>query len=127
MSLNVLPLLSERHSSPDSVSFPLYGTPSPVSIRAYNLSGAAGVIAKAILPTSFVGRPFPLNRFHVIPPSVDLKIPLPGPPLILCHVLSSRCQAPANNTSGLSVSITISDIPVFSSTKSVCFHDFPPS
>ena len=29
----------------------------------------------------------------------------------LCHVFSSRCQAPANKTLGLSVSITISEIP----------------
>ena len=87
-------------------------------MRAYTLSGAAGVIAKAILPTAFVGSPLFLSLTQLSPPSVDLKIPLPLPPLILCQGFSSRCQAPAKRTLGLSVSITISEIPVFSSTNS---------
>ncbi len=95
-------------------------------MRAYNLSGEAGVIASAILPTSFLGNPLSLSLFHDNPPSIDLKTPLPGPPLTLIHVLSFNCQAPANKILELLGSITISDIPVLSSIYKVCFHVTPP-
>ena len=110
--MNVFPLSSDLHNSPDSVSTPFKGTPSPVSISAYNLSGLAGVIARAILPTSFLGKPLPFNFIQLLPPSTDLNIPPPGPPLTLLQVLRSICHAPAKRILELSGSITMSEIPV---------------
>jgi len=62
-----------------------------------------------------------------MPPSVDLKSPLPGPPLSRPHVWISICHMPAKSTRGFDGFIAMSEQPVFSSTKSVRCHVLPPS
>src|SRR5256712_13607317 len=61
------------------------------------------------------------------PPSVDLKIPPPGPPDTSCHGLRCACQKAAYTTSGLLGSRTRSEIPVESLRNNTLFHVLPPS
>jgi hypothetical protein len=116
-SFHFSPPSSERQSEPRW----------PVSISAYTRRESLGAIATAIFPRGGSGRPCPVNRFHVVPPSRDRKTPLPGPPLFLPQVLMSICQRPATRTRGLPASIERSEAPVFSSTKRTRSHDWPPS
>src|SRR6185437_11809916 len=64
----VLPASSER-----------YRPPSSASTIAYMRSGAAAEIAMPIRPRSFEGNPWPSMWVQVLPPSVDLYKPEPGP------------------------------------------------
>src|SRR3954447_26212724 len=53
------------------------------SIIAYTVCGFEGATAIAIRPYGFAGRPFALFSaisLQCSPPSVDLNMPLPGPP-----------------------------------------------
>ena len=103
------------------------GTPSPVSMSAYTRSELALLIARPILPTGFVGSPLPVRRFQVVPPSRDVQMPLPAPPLVRPHVLISTCQKPAKRMRGLFGSITRSLAPVESFTNSTRSQFLPPS
>src|ERR671926_1187142 len=85
------------------------------------------LIASPIFPTGFVGRPCPVRRLQVVPPSRDIQMPLPAPPLVLPQVWISICHIPANRMRELLGSITRSDAPVESFTKSTRAHVFPPS
>ena len=84
-------------------------------------------MASPILPSCVVGRPFPVSRFHVVPPSRDIQMPLPAPPDTRPHVLICTCHMPANRMRGLFGSMISSDAPVLSFTNSTRSHDFPPS
>ena len=44
------------------------------------------------------GSPLPRRRCHVAPPSVDLKMPSSGPPLVKLHGTRRNCQIPAKTT-----------------------------
>ena len=62
----------------------------------------------AIFPSARVGRPFPSSLRQVSPPSMVTWMPLPGPPLSLLQVFSSRSQVVATIFRGLCGSMTIS-------------------
>src|SRR6188474_560647 len=64
---------------------------------------------------------------HVSPPSVDLKRPLPGPPLDIWYSTRNASHRAAYITFGFLRSIEMSTAPVLSSRKSVFFQLFPPS
>lgn len=81
----------------------------------------------SILPIGGAGRPLPRSRVHVSPPSRDMKMPLPGPPLSRPHWLTTTCHIPANSTRGLFGSITRLEAPVFSSTNRTFCQVAPPS
>jgi len=83
-------------------------------------------IAMPVLPTHAVGKPL-VSWFQVVPPSVDLNTPLPGPPLYLPQVKMVISQVPAKRTSGLVGSMSISETPVFSLTNSTRSQVLPPS
>src|SRR6185503_13233264 len=53
---------------------------APASIVRYSRRGSLGATARPMRPrpSANVGRPFMIG-FHVVPPSVDLNSPLPGP------------------------------------------------
>src|SRR5437016_10386628 len=89
--------------------------------------GFALLMPSPTLPTVFVGRPGPVSFFQVAPPSVDFQMPLPAPPLKRPHVWISICQNPAYRIRGLVGSITMSDAPVESFTKSTRSQLLPPS
>src|SRR5437899_73854 len=55
--------------------------PSPVSMRAYTRPGLLRAICADTLPTGGFGRPCPVSRVQVSPPSAERNRPLPGPPL----------------------------------------------
>src|SRR5215217_5427193 len=89
--------------------------------------GLLGAIAKTIFPVVRVGSPLPESRFQVTPPSVDLKRPLPGPPLSRPHVWISIGHMPANTIRGLLGSISRWAQPLFSSVNNTRSHVLPPS
>jgi hypothetical protein len=62
-----------------------------------------------------------------VPPSFEVKRPLPGPPLSRPQVLMSICHMPANSLRGFFGSIASSEQPVFSSTNSTRSQFLPPS
>ena len=75
--VHVCPPLSERNTPPSSAS-----------TIAHTRSGFAGDTVIPTLPTMPRGKPLiRVNSVHVSPPSVDLKMPLPGPPLSSVHGL----------------------------------------
>src|SRR5688572_10885336 len=80
------------------------------------------------LPHSPVGRPgFFVISIHESPPSVDLKRPLPGPPLDMLHGVRFASHNDAKITFGFFGSIDRSTPPVLSSLNSVRRHVLPPS
>src|SRR5437588_1571593 len=80
--VDVRPPLSERKMPPSSAS-----------TIAHTRSGFAGETATPILPTVPRGRPGArVSSVQVSPPSVDLKRPLPCPPLSNVHGLRMNCQ-----------------------------------
>src|SRR6266516_1250949 len=81
-----------------------------------------------MLPSSPCGSPgLCVSSVHCSPPSVDLKIPPPGPPETSCHGLRCAYQKAAYSTSGLEGSSTRSVTPVESLRNSTLCHDLPPS
>ena len=56
---------------------------------AYKVFGEDGAIAIPMRPILSEGKP-EVTRDHVLPPSVVLWIPLPGPPLIRVHTCRLR-------------------------------------
>src|SRR3990167_8009434 len=74
------------------------------------------------------GRPgFRVISCQVSPPSVDLKIPPPAPPLLSIHGVRPACQSAAYSTLGSFGSIERSIAPVESFRKRTFRHDSPPS
>src|SRR5215813_5907952 len=81
-----------------------------------------------ILPTTPCGSPgLRVISRHVSPPSVDLKRPLPGPPLDIWYSIRYASQSAANITFGLRRSICTSTAPVLLSRNSLRCHVLPPS
>ena len=66
-------------------------------------------------------------RFHVVPPSRDVQMPLPAPPELRPQVLICTCHMPAKRMRGLFGSITRSEAPVLSFTNSTFSQVLPPS
>ena len=65
--------------------------------------------------------------FHVSPPSVDLKRPLPGPPLDIWYSTRYASHNAANITFGFLRSMAMSTAPVLPLRNSTFFHVLPPS
>src|SRR4030095_11596985 len=84
-------------------------------------------IASATFPIVRVGRPLPVSRFHVTPPSVDLNNPLPGPPLSLPHARISLVHIPSKRMREFDGSIAMSEQPLFSSVNKTLSQFLPPS
>ena len=83
---------------------------------AYTRFGSAPDTLTPILPHTPLGRPSPSSFFQVSPPSVDLKRPLPGPPLSKPQGERRIWYIPAKSTRGFEGSMARSTAPVFSST-----------
>src|SRR5688572_28116730 len=97
-------------------------------MSAHTMDGLAGETASPTLPMSSLDSPGLLvSSIHFSPPSVDLKIPLPAPPLTSCHGFRPACQNPAYSVDGSAGSITSSIAPVESFRKRILFHVAPPS
>src|SRR3989442_4012990 len=115
-----------RHVAPPSSE--RYTPPASASISAHSRVGFAGEMASPMLPSRPDGNPgLCVSSVQCSPPSVDLKIPPPGPPDTSCHGLRCACQKAAYRTSGLDGSRTRSEIPVESFRNSTLFHVLPPS
>ena len=82
-----------------------------------------------ILPNIPTGKPGFLEIFiQVFPPSTDLYIAEPSPPLLIMWLLRKHSHIPAYNTEGLVGSMWISMPPVLSLMgASICCHEDPPS
>src|SRR6185436_14086673 len=81
-----------------------------------------------VRPIPSFGRPV-VSCFHVVPPSVDLKMPPPGP-FVGEYVYQGGRRVfhrPAYTTCGFVGSITTSTAPTFSSLYKTFCHVFPPS
>src|SRR5688500_17795841 len=117
MRFHVAPASSDRKTPP-----------SAASISAYTRFGSAAETETPIFPQIAGGRPGFLDRsVHVLPPSVVLNSPLPGPPLDIEWGVRNTSQNPAYSTSGLLASIVRSTAPAFSLRNSTLFHVLPPS
>src|SRR5262249_12124110 len=93
-----------------------FGSATRQSTTAYTRRGLLGAIAMPVLPMPSFGRPA-VSCFHVLPPSVDLKMPPPGP-FVGAYVYQGGrrvFQRPAYTTCGFDGSITTSTAPTFSS------------
>src|SRR5258705_12051595 len=91
------------------------------------LAGAPGR-APPILPSPRGGRPgLGVISLRCSPPSVDLKSPLPGPPLDIEYSTRNASQSAANITLGLWGSIAMSTAPVLLSRKRTLRQVLPPS
>src|SRR5678815_4273108 len=89
---------------------------------------SAPEMATPILPSTPVGRPgLRVISVQCSPPSVDLKRPLPGPPLDIEYSTRNASQSAANITSGLWGSIVMSTAPVLLSRNSTLRQVLPPS
>src|SRR5258708_20137816 len=73
------------------------------------------------------GRPWPSIFVHVLPPSVDLYSPLPGPPLFRLHGVRYTSHKDANRVLGFLGSKTTSIAPVFESLYRTFCQVAPPS
>ncbi len=86
-----------------------------------------GAIATSILPTGDFGRPGCTIFFQVVPPSFEMWMPLPGPPLNMAQVCITTSHVPAIRMSGLFASMARPDTPVSGLTKSTRCQVAPPS
>src|SRR5213076_149771 len=81
-----------------------------------------------IRPTIPEGKPlFRVISVQVSPPSVDLKRPLPTPPLDICHDTRYASHIAAYRMFGLFRSMARSIAPVLLSRKRTLRHVLPPS
>ncbi len=81
-SVQVAPASSDRNRPP-----PLAST------SAYTRFGFAPETLTPILPIGSSGRPrWPVSSVQVVPPSVDLNSPLPGPPSSSSQNLRDACH-----------------------------------
>src|SRR5215471_3607107 len=130
---HVLPPSSDRHREPcasdvSRVVAPHGCTPSaPVWMSAYMRLGSDGAIATSVLPYGDFGNPGSAILVNVFPPSCEMWMPLPGPPLSSTCVCRYICHVPASTTFGSFCEICRPEQPVFSSTKSTCSQVLPPS
>src|SRR5687767_12855109 len=101
-SFHVAPASSERYRPP-------FGS---FSISAYTRVPSAPDTLTPALPQRPDGSPgFFVISVHVLPPSVDLNSPLPGPPLDMPHGKRCDSHSVANSTAGLLGSSTTSAAP----------------
>src|SRR5205814_6209433 len=85
-------------------------------------------IVTPIRPMTPFGSPgLRVSSVHVSPPSVDLKRPLPGPPLDICHDTRYASHIAAYRMFGLFRSMARSIAPVLLSRKRTLRHVLPPS
>src|SRR5690348_11052699 len=100
--------------------------PPEVAMDAYSRRGLLGAIARFAWMTP-LSSPF-VSGCHVVPPSVDLKIP---PPLSLhdpfSHGPCRASQRAAYTVFGFDGSMTTSEPPVFSSLPRTFSNVWPPS
>src|SRR3954470_24961471 len=97
-------------------------------MSAYTLFAFGPETASPMLPSTPLGSPgLCVISVQCSPPSVDLKIPLPAPPEIICHGVRHACQNDAYITSGFDGSRTRSEIPVESFLYRTWRQFFPPS
>ncbi len=95
---------------------------------AHTRSGSAGDTAIPILPIVPLGSPsLRVISVQLSPPSVDLNMPLPGPPLSSAYGMRRTCHRAAYSTRGFEGSIIRSTAPVFSSRYRIRSHVCPPS
>src|SRR5690349_21801816 len=81
-----------------------------------------------IFPQTGAGSPgFFVSSVHLVPPSVVLKSPVPGPPLESEYGVRNTSHSPTYSTSGLFGSIARSTATVLSSRNSTRSHVLPPS
>jgi hypothetical protein len=90
-----------------------------------------GIVFECASPTrpqSPPGKPgLSVNSSQVSPPSVDLKIPLFGPPAFSPHVRRKISKVEAYSTSGSCSHMTRSMTPACSCLKKTCVQVAPPS
>src|ERR1035437_2894868 len=117
MSVHVAPASSERNSPPFSCS-----------TSATTRFASTDETEMPILPSIPAGSPCAcVISVHVSPPSVDLYIPLPGPPLDICHSLRYASQSAAYMTFGFFWSISTSMPPDAGPLYRTLRQLFPPS
>src|SRR5688500_12787936 len=96
-------------------------------MSAYTRAGSAADTVTPTLPQIVGGRPgFFVSSVQVLPPSVVLNRPPPGPPLESECGVRNTSQNPAYRTSGFFASIVRSTAPVLSFRKRMRFHVLPP-
>src|SRR6185312_12052216 len=86
-----------------------------------------GATAIPILPHTPLGRPLPVSWVQVVPPSVDLYRPLPGPPLSERQGRRRNWYIAAYTIWLLLGSNSTSTAPVLSSLYRTFFQVWPPS
>src|ERR1039457_6014257 len=102
--------------------------PSSASISAHIRDDLAGDTAMPTFPQKPFGSPgLAVSSFHVSPPSVDFKIPPPGPPELSDQGVRYAFQNAAYSTFGSLASSARSEIPVWSSRYRTFRHVRPPS
>src|SRR5581483_2429402 len=105
-----------------------YTPPESASISAHTRLDLAPDTAKPIFPHGWGGSPaFPVSSLHVSPPSVDLKMPPPGPPEFRDHGVRYACQNAAYSTFASFGSTARSEMPVRASRYRTFRHVKPPS
>src|SRR3990172_1775699 len=133
MFAHVLPPSSDRQTEPcasDAIRdvAPHGMTPDePVWISAYIRLPFDGAIATSVLPYGDFGSPGCVTLVNVLPPSRDMWIPLPAPPLWSTCVWRYICHVPAITTVGSCCDICRPEQPVCSSTNSTCCQLLPAS
>ena len=104
------------------------GSGTRQSITAYTRRGLLGATAIPVRPIPSLGNPA-VSCVHVVPPSVDLKIPPPGP-FVGEYVNQGGRRVfhrPAKTTLVLVGSMTTSTAPILSSLYSTFCQLLPPS
>src|SRR5687767_14469525 len=97
-------------------------------MTAYTRDGSAAETETPTFPQIVAGRPgFFVSSVQVLPPSVVLNRPPPGPPLESEWGVRNTSQNPAYRTSGFFASIVKSTAPVFSFRNRTRFQILPPS
>src|SRR5690349_5055973 len=101
--------------------------PAGASTSAYTRFGLAADTLSPILPIGAAGRPgLVVSSVQVWPPSVDLNIPLPGPPLLSSHGWRTACHSEAYSTCAFDGSSSTSTGAVRSSRNSTRSQLAPP-
>src|SRR5256885_5130842 len=90
---------------------------SPPSLASTSAYARFGFARDTLTPTLPIGAPSGRPRrdvsgVQVVPPSVDLNSPLPGPPSTCCQNLPWTCHIPAYSTFGSAGSMARSTAPV---------------
>src|SRR6266852_6215813 len=101
--------------------------PSLDSIRAYTRLEFPPETETPMRPIIPAGRPCPSSFAQVLPPSMDLWRPLPGPPLFRLHGVRETSHIEAKSVLELFGSKTMSIAPVLLSLYKTFCHVAPPS